>query len=42
MFFGLKIFLTILLTYIGFKFAGVGILWIKEFFESIKPSRKDD
>ena len=43
MFFGLKIFLALLLTYIGFKFAGVGILWIREFFEAIKPgSRRDD
>lgn len=43
MFIGIRFFLMLLLTYIGFKGFGVGLAWLKEFFEAIKPgSRKND
>lgn len=44
MFIGIQFFLTLLLTYLGFKLFGVGLAWIKEFFECLKPGsrRRDD
>lgn len=44
MFIGIRFFLMLLLTYIGFKGFGVGLAWLKEFFEAIKPggSRRND
>lgn len=42
MFIGIRFFLMLLLTYLGFKAFGVGLAWIKEFFESIKPGSRDN
>lgn len=40
---GLKIFITAITLYGGVRLAGIGIQWMKEFFDQLSPrSRRDD
>lgn len=39
MFLGLKIFVTAVLLYAGVRLAGIGIGWLKEFFDQLTPRR---
>lgn len=40
MFLGLKIFVTAVLLYAGVRLAGLGIGWLKEFFDQLSPRRR--
>lgn len=37
---GLKLFVTAVLLYAGVRLAGIGIGWLKEFFDQLSPRNK--
>ena len=38
---GLKIAIFGITLYAGIRFMGLGIAWLKEFFDQLKPNRRD-
>jgi hypothetical protein len=39
---GLKIFVTAITLYGGVRLTGIGIQWMKQFFDELAPRRRDD
>lgn len=41
MFFVAKIFITVVITYAAIRMSGIGIQWLKAFFDELSPKRKE-
>lgn len=39
MLFGLKFFITVICLYAGIRMCGIGLAWLKEFFDQISPHK---
>lgn len=41
---GLKIFITVVGLYAGIRMTGIGLAWLREFFDQLAPknNRRDD